>query len=115
MAEMEMGVEAPPESRTNLVTENSPKQATAEYSSDRIAFDLPIESCPHCWIHSQPTSGTATIVAADPSKRLVETNAPPANFAVALPFAFPVPIIPSEHGPPGNLFPRHLLINVFRI
>jgi hypothetical protein len=50
-----------------------------------------------------------------PLKQLIETDAPPANFSVELTSACANPIAPSEHGPPGNSFPRHILINVFRI
>ena len=83
-------------------------------NADADALDHPGEACPHCLMHSQPISVTATVVAVDPSKRLVETNAPPADFAMASPSAL-VPITPLEHGPPGNSFPRYVLINVFRI
>ena len=109
------GMEVPPKSRVDSIPENSPLQLTTEYAGDPVAFDVPIGPCPHCWMHSQPASGTATIVAGDPSRRLLKTNASPANFAVALPFTFPFPITPLEHGPPGSLFPRYVLINAFRI
>jgi hypothetical protein len=99
----------------DLVPENPPVQIATESYSEQIAIDFPTEPCGHCWMHSQPSSGTPTIVAVDPSRRLVETNAPPANFVVALPSAFAVPIMLLEHGPPGNSFPRHVLISVFRI
>ena len=88
--------------------------AANDSNTDADALDHPGEPCPHCLMHSQPTSVTATVVAVDPSKRLVETNAPPADFAMASPSAL-VPITPLEHGPPGNSFPRYVLINVFRI
>ena len=87
--------------------------AANDSNTDADALDHPGEPCPHCLMHSQPTSGTATAVAVDPSKRLVEANAP-ADFAMASPSAL-IPITPLEHGPPGNSFPRHILINVFRI
>ncbi len=88
--------------------------AANDSNTDADALDHPGEACPHCLMHSQPISVTATVVAVDPSKRLVETNAPPADFAMASPSAL-VPIRPLEHGPPGNSFPRYVLINVFRI
>ena len=87
--------------------------AANDSNTDADALDHPDEPCPHCLMHSQPTSGTATAVAVDPAKRLVEAN-PPADFAMASPSAL-IPITPLEHGPPGNSFPRHFLINVFRI
>ena len=103
------------ETSDNSIPETPPVEIATYSSSEKLVIDFPAEPCGHCWMHSQPSSGTATIVAVDPSRRLVETNAPPVSFVVALPFAFVVPIMPLEHGPPGNSFPRHVLINVFRI
>jgi hypothetical protein len=90
-------------------------QLSSESSSDISGLDLPSEPCTHCMSHSQTTSGTVSVVAIDPSKRLVETNSLPANFAVDLTPAFADLIVPSEHSPPGPSSPRHVLINVFRI
>jgi hypothetical protein len=115
MVDMQMESEAPSEAAANSLVVNPPIHIATEASSDQVVVDLPIESCAHCWMHSQPTSGTTTVAAIDPSKRLVETNAPPADFAMALPPALVLPITPREHEPPGNPFPRHALINVFRI
>ncbi len=125
MADMEMGdmqmddtkmeSEAASETADNSIAENPPIEVATESSNEQVAIDFPTKPCGHCWMHSQPTPGTASLVAVDTSKRLVENNAPPADFVVALPSAFVVPIMPLEHGPPGNSFPRHVLISVFRI
>jgi hypothetical protein len=125
MADMEMGdmqmdetnmeSEAASQTSVNPISETSPVQIATDSTSEQLAIDFPTEPCGHCWMHSQPSSGSATIVAVHLSRRLVETNAPPANFVLALPSTFAVPIMPLEHGPPGNSFPRHVLINVFRI
>jgi hypothetical protein len=115
MNNVEMETGAAPETADNSIAENPSVQFATESSGEPVAIDFPTEPCGHCWIHSQPSSGTATVVAVDSSKRLVETTAPPANFVDALPSAFAVPIVPLEHGPPGNSFPRHVLISVFRI
>ena len=111
--EMESG--AASESTDNSIAEKPPMPVATESSTEQLILNFPTEPCGHCWMHSQPASGTAIPVAFDPSKRLVETNAPPSDFVVALPSAFTVPIIPLEHGPPGNSFPRYVLNNVFRI
>jgi hypothetical protein len=96
-------------SQTSQVESNS-------YSSGNpVAFDLPVETCGHCWLHSQPVSGSAAVVAVDPSKRMIDTDASLTNCALVLRCALPVRVGPSEHGPPGNSIPRHVLINVFRI
>jgi hypothetical protein len=114
MTGMEMGdmeMESPPDAST----QNSPIEFTLESSSEQVAFDLPIERCPHCASHSQPISGTASVMSVDPTKRLVESNSLPANFAVDLAPALAGFIVPSEHGPPGPSSPLHVLINLFRI
>ncbi len=120
MADMEMGdmekeTETSSDFKTDTSAQNSSVELTSESSGEQVAFDLPIEPCAHCMSHSQPTSGTVSVVAIDPSKRLVESNSLPANFAVDLTSPFADLIIPSEHGPPGASPPRHIIINVFRI
>jgi hypothetical protein len=118
MAGMEMDdmqMETEPDSAPDTSGQNSHAQLPSESSSDEVALDLPIEQCACCLSHSQTTSGTASVVAIDPSKQLVETNLPPANFAIGLTSALAGLIVPSEHSPPGPSTPRHVLINVFRI
>jgi hypothetical protein len=115
MNDMEMEADASSYSKSDSTTQSSHVQPRFESSSNQVAFDLPIEQCPHCWSHSQPTSGSASTVAVDRSKQLVETDSPPADLVFASLSAFPILITPSEHGPPGIALPRHVLINVFRI
>ena len=120
MAGMEMDgipteTETSADSGTDPGVQNSQATLTSESSIDQVAFDLPIEECPHCWSHSQPTSGAASVVTVEASKRLIETNLPTADFAVAPPPAFSIFVSFSGHGPPGISLPRHVLINVFRI
>jgi hypothetical protein len=113
MDDMQMETEA--DSARDTSAQNSHVQLPSESSSDEVALDLPIEQCAHCLSHSQTTSGTVSVVAIDPSKRLVETSSLPANFAIGLTSAFADLIVPSEHSPPGPSTPRHVIINVFRI
>jgi hypothetical protein len=98
----------------NVISEAGQFEAVSQTSGE-LTIDVPAEPCGHCWMHSQPASGTATLVAVDPSKQLIDTIAPPAEAAVNVPSHVVVPISPVEHGPPGNLLPRYVLINVFRI
>ena len=114
MAGMDMG-DMQMESPSDTSESNSPIEPASESSSEQVALELPIEPCAHCMTHSQPTSGTVSVVAIDPSKRLVESNSRPANFAVDSTSAFADLIVPSEHSPPGPSSPRHIIINVFRI
>ncbi len=113
MDDMQMETEA--DSAPDTSAQNSHAQLPYESSSDEVALDLPIEQCACCLSHSQTTSGTVSVVAIDPSKRVVETNSLPAHFAIGLTSAFADLIVPSEHGPPGPSSPRHVIINVFRI
>ena len=120
MDEMQMDItdvesEAASQTTVNSISESSPVQIETDSTFDQVAIDFPTEPCGHCWMHSQPASGTATLVAVVPTKKLIDTNAPPAEVAVTSPSPFIGAITPVEHGPPGDVLPRHLLINVFRI
>jgi hypothetical protein len=112
---MPMETETSADSGTDPGMQNSPAELKSESSTDQVAFALPIEECPHCWSHSQPTSGAASVVTVEASKRLVETSLPTADFAVGSPPAFYGLVSLSRPGPPGSSLPRHVLINVFRI
>lgn len=115
--DMQTKAEAVSDLKTNpdSTGETSQMETTFALLSNEVAFDLPVETCGHCWMHSQQTTGTAMVVAVDPSKRIIKTDAPLTICALALPSALPIRIKPSEHGPPGNSFPRHVLISIFRI
>jgi hypothetical protein len=118
MAGMEMDdrqMETEADAAPDTSAQNSHAQLPSESSSDEVALDLPIEQCACCLSHSQTTSGTVSVVAIDPSKRLVETTSLPATFAISLASAFAGFIVRSEHSPPGQSTPRHVIINVFRI
>src|SRR6266536_624464 len=115
MNDMDMESETGSETSDKSIAENVPIQIAAESPAEQVAVDLPNEPCGHCWMHSQPQSPSSTVVAIDPSKQLVEANAPPVGFVTLLPSAFAVSLIPLEHGPPGPSLPRHILINSFRI
>ena len=90
-------------------------QPTAEDSIDHAVIESRGEQCRHCLMFSRSTSAAATLAAVNPASRLLEGNVPLVKRDVAPPSAFSVSIIPTEHGPPGNLFPRHILISIFRI
>lgn len=113
MDDMQLETEA--DSAPDTGAQNSHAQLPSESSSDEVALDLPIEQCACCLSHSQTTSGTVSVVVIDPSKRVVEANSLPANFAISLASAFAGFIVRSEHSPPGPSTPRHVIINVFRI
>jgi uncharacterized protein involved in copper resistance len=113
MDDMQMEPEA--DSKPDLNAHDLQVQFSSEPSSDMAGLDLPSEQCTHCLSHSQTTSGTVSVVAIDPSKRLVQTNSLPASFSIDLTHAFADLIVPPEHGPPSPSSPRHVIINIFRI
>lgn len=115
MAMDDMQTEPEAGAQTDTSAPTSQFELTIESSNELAGLDLPIESCAHCMSHSQTTSGTISVVAIDPSKRLVETNSLPAGFSIDLTRAFADLIAPTEHGPPSPSAPRHVIINVFRI
>jgi hypothetical protein len=113
MDDVQMETEMSSDSDIASTTQSSDVELSS--SNDQVALELPIEQCLHCWSHSQPTSGSVSLVATDSSKPSVVTDLPLADLSFALPSNPLISIIPTEHGPPGNSFPRHVLINVFRI
>ena len=90
-------------------------QSTWDSLSNQPALDLPIDKCPHCWSHSQPTPGSVIVAASDPARNVSEAQLPVATLDFASLSLLTVLIDPLEHGPPGLTLPRHVLINVFRI
>lgn len=113
MGDMQMGEEvaAAPVSSDR---ENPTIEVAAKSSVEQAALDVPTQPCGHCWMHSQPPTGNGTLTAVNPP-RSVGTDAPSAELSITLHSAHTIALLPLEHSPPGNSFPRHVLINVFRI
>ena len=111
------------DSMDNMLIENSESSESAESTTSLLlpagasVADKPPQKCAHCWMHSQAASGSSTLGTIDPSMGLMETKAAPTNLILASPPSdfHTLTIAQLEHGPPGNAFPRHLLLNVFRI
>lgn len=112
--EMDGGSAEMDDSRSDSQTPTS-AQGPDKPNPASAVFELPDEPCGLCWMHSLPAPGTGTVVAQNPTSQSVETDAPPADAAIAPRSTFIIPITPVEHGPPGNGVPRRVLINVFRI
>jgi hypothetical protein len=115
MDDMQIDEDSAQESEAPSIVETPPTVAVTESSIDQVTVEVPAGPCGHCWMHSQPSSATGTIAMVNPSQRSVEAIAPAAEMAVALGFPNRTATGPSEHSPPGNSLPRHVLINVFRI
>ena len=84
-------------------------------SVEHAVFESSDQRCKHCLMFSASTSATATLVSINLGNRLLETDAALVSSEIALTSSFSITIDPSEHGPPGNLVPRHILISIFRI
>jgi len=96
-------------------TTTGAQPADRNQSALKAVIELPNETCGHCSMHSQPSPGAGSIAALTSLPQSVETDAPPIVSREVRPFTFIIPITPFEHSPPGDLPPRHVLINVFRI
>ncbi len=105
MAEMEMG--RPSATEVASDTETPP--------SSQPTLDSPEAPCAHCWVHAQPASLASTLAAPLPSSQIDQADGPAAISSAASTIIYLQPITPLDHGPPGKLLPRHLLLNVFRI
>ena len=115
MGDMQMDGDSATEPEVTSISENQTIEVKAEPSLEQSSLDRPNEPCGHCWMHSQPSSGTGTLTAVDPSPRSLEALAPPVEVTITLGFPNPIATEPLEHGPPGSSSPRYILINVFRI
>ena len=101
-------------------TDNEPvaKQddSAAQPNTEADAMGQPTTPCSHCAVHSRSNSNAIS---------LRETEAPKrsAHSAISLTVSTLLPVVTSSaavltfraHGPPGDLRPRHILINIFRI
>lgn len=89
--------------------------STEEPDRDVSALESPAEACAHCFNHSQLPLISFALRETESAKRRTDLAAPQ---AMQVSFAAPLPSLilePREHAPPGKTFPRHVLINVFRI
>ena len=88
----------------------------AQPNTDTGAFEQPIDLCPHCAIHSGTTPNIASLREKEAAKRSFDLSTPLQAPKVVPVSAATVSVLNSRaHGPPGNLTPRHILINIFRI
>ncbi len=91
-------------------------EPASQRNNQADALGQPTKPCSHCAVHSRSSSNVIS---------LRETNGPrrSADLTIPLTVSTFVPIATSSaaaltsraHGPPGELRPRHILINIFRI
>lgn len=114
MDDMQMEEESPAQNELSDFPQSLKSEIATDWS-DQVVLNLPNEPCGHCWMHSQPSSGTGTLGAVEPSPRSVEAIAPATGTTITLPVPDPITVERLEHSPPGTASPRHVLISVFRI
>lgn len=91
-------------------------ESTPENNADGNALDRPAEPCNHCAVHSRAAADPGSLRESETAKRSGHLKLPlTVSRFVSVPTS--VVILPSAraHGPPGELTPRHILINIFRI
>ena len=117
IGDMKMGEEQVDELTDEMPSKLAPEPTvlTGDSVIARTELESSNEPCGHCSRHNQPPAGSVTLTAINLSPQWAGIEGLTANFEIGLPAAVALPITPLEHGPPGNSFPRHILINVFRI
>jgi len=100
----------------HMQMESTETESTPEQSAEANALGQPTEPCKHCAVHSGSAPDASSLRVAEAAKRSGHLTLPLTVSRVAsVPASF-VPILSARaHGPPGELTPRHILINIFRI
>ncbi len=90
--------------------------SAAQPNTEVEAIGQPTKPCSHCAVHSRSSSNAISLRETDTPRRS-------AHSAIPLTVSTLLPVVTSRaavltfraHGPPGDLRPRHILINIFRI
>lgn len=91
-------------------------EPVANENAEAITVDQPVKACPHCAIHSGSSSNPGSLRETETAKRASDLNIPVTVEQVLSDRPPSSSLVTTRsHGPPGELIPRHLLINVFRI
>ena len=91
-------------------------ETAANPDPDAVALGQPIGPCSHCAVHSRTNPNTASLRETEAPKRSVDQDTPLLFSGVSPVSVPPVSVLTSRaHGPPGELIPKHILINIFRI
>ncbi len=76
----------------------------------------PPKPCSHCAVHSRSSSNAISLRETDTPKRSADLSIPLTVSTIVPVSTSSAAVLTSRaHGPPGELRPRHILINIFRI
>ncbi len=96
--------------------ESMESESTPEQNAGGNALGKPTEPCRHCAVHSRSTPDASLLREIEAEKRSGHLNLPLIVTRVfSVPTSFEPILSARAHGPPGELTPRHILINIFRI
>jgi hypothetical protein len=103
----------PPSSLDNEVKQFS----SSEELLPANLVEEPVGACPHCLSHSGVQNAPISSASApdESNKHFAPIQLPVSRFVVRPAMTLAQIGLPSEHGPPGNGPPRHILLNVFLI
>jgi hypothetical protein len=88
----------------------------ADQNVQGIALDQPVKTCPHCALHWRSSSNLFSLRETETAKRTNNVCVPSiVSSVVSVPQFLVAKLTARAHGPPGELTPRHILINIFRI
>ncbi|MGI8735008.1 MAG: hypothetical protein ACR2LM_17105 [Pyrinomonadaceae bacterium] len=93
--------------------ENEP---AAKHDNEADALGQPTKPCSHCAVHSRSSSNAISLRETDTPKRSADLSIPLTVSTIVPVSTSSAAVLTSRaHGPPGELRPRHILINIFRI
>ncbi len=91
-------------------------EPAAQRNNGADALGQPTKPCSHCAVHSRSSSNAISLREADGPKRSADLTIPlTVSTIVPVATASAAVLTSRAHGPPGELRPRHILINIFRI
>lgn len=86
------------------------------YETAATDLNQPVESCPHCAMHSGSDSGPISLKETATANRAGDINIPLVDESGIFGVRSTVSVVVSRaHSPPADQLPRHILINVYRI
>ncbi len=91
-------------------------ETAAQRNNEADALGQPTKPCSHCAVHSRSSSNAISLRETDTPKRSADLTIPLTVSTIVPVATSNAAVLTSRaHGPPGELRPRHILINIFRI
>ena len=91
-------------------------EPAAQQNNEADALGQPTKPCSHCAVHSRSTPNAVSLRQTDTPKRSTDLTIPLTVLSVVSVAPSSAEAVTSRaHGPPGELRPKYILINIFRI